>query len=650
MPGFPTDDSQPILKNMLSLIEHRGPDESGIYMSDRIGLGNVRLSIIGLEKGTMPLSNQDETLWISFNGEVYNYIELRQELADKGYVFDTDTDTEVVLYLYEEYGPGFVEKLNGQFAIAIWDKKNEQLFLGRDRVGIRPLFYTFIDERIVFSSEMKSFLEFPGVSFEICEEALSEYFTFWTCLPPKTVFKGIHQVPCGSYLLVKKNKAQTIPYWNLLQLNLQENEIDLDTARDTLNDLLLDSVKLRLRADVEVGCYLSGGLDSTVTTSYATKYSNKKVKTFSLVFDDKEFDESPYQRKAQELLRTEHTEVHCEDESIASEFESVVWFSESPLFRTAPAPMKILANGVNKKNIKVVLTGEGADELLGGYNIFKEMKIRRFWAKNPDSRFRPSLLTRLYPYLPHIRQAKVNHLKLFFGYKLQEVDSPIYSHLLRWNNSNKLKLFFSSEFKERIADHDPAEDYESTVGDALESVDELTAAQIIELQLFMSGYLLSSQGDRMAMAHSVEGRYPFLDHRIIEFCLRLPARFKINGLNEKFLLKRLFKDIIPDEILDRSKQPYRAPIQSVFDKRVMDKYSKGVLSKKYLERVGIFDWKAFAKLRTKFESQTKISELDKMAFTGILSVQLLYSQFVDRNFGAFRPGRKLQLGKIVEDY
>ena len=545
MPGLPKEDSYRILRNMLNLIEHRGPDESGIYHSERIGLGNVRLSIIGLEKGTMPLCNQDKTLWITFNGEVYNYIELREELLEKGYAFETNTDTEVVLYLYEEFGESFIEKLNGQFAIAIWDETKDQLFLGRDRVWIRPLFYTSFEGRFLFASEIKSFLEFPGVSFELCEEAISDYFTFWTCLPPKTAFKDIFQVPCGSYMLVKNSKIRTVPYWNLLALDLQENEIDLDSASEALDNLLRDSVRLRLRADVEVGCYLSGGLDSTVTTHYATRYSKNKVKTYSLLFDDKEFDESQYQRMAQELLRTEHTEVHCKDEDIASEFESVVWFSESPLFRTAPAPMKILADGVQKKDIKVVLTGEGADELLGGYNIFKEMKIRRFWAKDTESNFRPLLLTRLYPYLPHIRQAKPNYLKLFFGYKLKEVDSPVYSHLLRWNNGNKLRQFFRSEFKEPIGDYDPVKAYESTAGESLESLDELTAAQIIELQLFMSGYLLSSQGDRMAMAHSVEGRYPFLDHRIIEFCLKLPARFKINGLNEKFLLKRLFKNKIP---------------------------------------------------------------------------------------------------------
>ena len=440
--NFEKQESVNLLKRMLTRIRHRGPDESGVYISDNIGLGSVRLSIIDLSTGTMPLSNSDKTHWIVFNGEIFNYIELKDELLKKGHTFRTNSDTEVIVHLYEEYGSDFVKRLNGQFAIAIWDKRKEELFLARDRVGIRPLFYTEVGKSFAFASEIKSLLEFPGISPKISPKALSEYFTFWTSLSPNTAFEGIFEVPPGSFMTINANNRKVTTYWELPLTKPNEYKYtNLEEAAKEFETLFSDSIKLRLRADVQVAAYLSGGIDSSVTTSFIKSISPDKLRTFSIGFTEKDYDESSYQNIAATYFNTQHSSITCSPDEIAENFKDVVWHAEAPLLRTAPTPMSLLSKSVKDRNIKVVITGEGADELLGGYNIFKETKIKHFWAKDPQSKYRPLLLKKLYPYLPQINKATNNVLKMFFGYKLSETESPIYSHLLRWNNTSRINNY-----------------------------------------------------------------------------------------------------------------------------------------------------------------------------------------------------------------
>lgn len=639
-----------ILKKMLTRIKHRGPDESGIYLSDKIGLGSVRLSIIDLKTGTMPLSNEDESLWIVFNGEIYNYIELRAELVLKGHSFKTDSDTEVIIHLYEEYGVDFLNKLNGQFAIAIWDTNENELFLARDRVGIRPLYYTEVDASFIFASEMKSFLEYPKIKFSLSPKSLSQFFTFWTALSPNTVFDGIFELPPGSYLTLNKNGKTIRRYWeipiykenNYTYTNIDEAIVEFDT-------LFHDAVKLRLRADVPVVAYLSGGLDSSVTTSYIKKISPKKLQTFSIKFSDKDFDESMYQDIASEYFGTNHSSISCTPVKIAENFKNVIWHVECPLLRTSAVSMGSLAKKVRDHGMKVVITGEGADELLGGYNIFKETKIRHFWAKDPQSAYRPLLLKKLYPYLPQMKGATSNVLKMFFGYKLNETSSPIYSHLLRWNNTSRIKNYLSEENKYLIKDYNPINEFEKQLESKLEGYDYLSKAQWIEIELFMSGYLLSSQGDRMGMASSVENRYPFLDHRIIEFCMKLHPDLKLNGLNEKYLLKKMMKGLLPSSILERPKQAYRAPIANVFISNEIPKYLKEISSDRCLTEFGIFNVQYVNRLIEKMKKKTEVSEVDNMALAGILSTQILYDLFIKRSIPKLKAKDIVVLDKLIID-
>lgn len=636
------------LKHMLTRIKHRGPDQSGVYVSDYVGLGSVRLSIIDLSSGTMPISNQDNSLWIVFNGEIYNHMELREDLIQKNHIFKTRSDTEVILHLYEEYGPECLKKLNGQFAIAIWDKHKEELFLARDRVGIRPLFYTQTKSAFVFASEIKAFMEYPEVSLKFSNKALSEYVTFWTALSPNTVFENVFEVPPGTYMLVNHKGIKSNTYWELPIVKPNAyNFTTVEEAATAFENIFLDSIKLRLRADVPVAAYLSGGIDSSITTSFIKQVSPNRLKTFSIGFTETDFDESAYQNIAASYFKTEHSSVTCSEQDISNYFKEVVWFAEAPLLRTAPTPMGLLSKNVRDHNIKVVITGEGADELLGGYNIFKEAKIKHFWAKDPQSKLRPLLLKRLYPYLPQINKASSNMLKMFFGYKLTETDSPIYSHLLRWHNTSRIKNYFSDTIKETIKDYNPIAEVEEKLESKLSGYDYLTKAQWLEIHLFMSGYLLSSQGDRMGMANSIEGRYPFLDHRVIEFCMALHPDLKLHGLNEKYLLKKMMKDRLPDAILNRSKQAYRAPIRSLFASETLPEYLKTMLSEQRLTEFGVFNVEHVKTLLSKIISNKGVSEMDNMAITAVLSIQILYDLFIKKSIPNISESELITLDKII---
>jgi asparagine synthase (glutamine-hydrolysing) len=623
------------IRQMLAMIRHRGPDQFGVYLDDQVGLGSARLSIIDLSSGQQPISNEDESLWIVFNGEIFNYIELRPELEARGHQFSTNSDTEIILHLYEDYGPGCLAYLNGQFAIAIWDENERSLFLARDRVGIRPIFYTQVGSTFLFGSEIKAILADPRVSAEIDPVALDQIFTYWSTLSPRTLFKGIQEVPAGHYLLVQNGKHFVEPYWQV-QFPMEEGSLPYsrtDRNRyhqylDEFRSLLIDATQIRLRADVPVGAYLSGGLDSSTTSAVIRNFTNNRLDTFSIAFSDPDFDESPYQYQMADFLGTDHQVVQADYPDVGEAFLNAIWHTETPVLRTSPAPLYLLSRLVRESNYKVVLTGEGADEFLAGYNIFKEAQVRRFWARQPESTIRPLLIQKLYPYISSLTSGNPAYIQSFFGYRLTDTDSPGYSHLIRWHNTSRTKRFFSENLQQTAAaDPDLAQSIELPAG--FKHWHPLNQAQYLEISIFLSQYLLSSQGDRMGMAHSVEGRFPFLDHRLIDFCNKLPPELKLNGLTEKYLLKQLASEWIPEPIWQRPKRPYRAPIQrSFFNPRLRERV-EDLLSADRTSRYGIFKPKAVQQLATKAASSAHLSETDEMAMAGIISTQLVYEQFVE---------------------
>jgi asparagine synthase (glutamine-hydrolysing) len=618
------------LQQMLGMIRHRGPDEAGIYLDSQIGMGNVRLCIVDLTSGQQPITNEDGTLWIVYNGEIYNYIELRAELEMRGHRFVTNTDTEVILHLYEDYGPACLDHLNGPFAISIWDSRRRRLFLARDRVGIRPLFYAQRDGALIFGSEIKALLADPRLSAQIDPISLDQVFTFWSPLSPRTILRDVFELPPGHYMIAHEGRIEIHCFWELeFPTQPATRAWSINEAAEELRSLLIDATRLRLRADVPVGTYLSGGLDSSTVTALARTQTENHLETFSIAFSDPAFDESAHQQRMAQFLGTDHHMLYCDYADVGDAFPNMIWHTEMPMVRTAPVPLFLLSRLVNQHNLKVVLTGEGADEFLGGYNIYKEAKVRRFWAKNPNSTMRPLLLKRLYPYVSNLTSGGAAYLTAFFKKRLTDVDAPDYSHAIRWRNTARLKRFFSSELKATLPGYNGAAIEQVSLDEAFFDWEPLAQAQYLEVTIFLSQYLLSAQGDRVAMAHSVEGRMPFLDHRVMEFCNQLPPTFKLRGLKEKYLLKRAVTDLLPEEIWRRSKRPYRAPIHRSFFHEQTPPYVRELLEPGDIDKRGLFNPRATTQLVEKLESGIPLGESDEMALVGILSSQLVHRLFVE---------------------
>jgi asparagine synthase (glutamine-hydrolysing) len=624
------------LGKMIASLRHRGPDASGMHLAGTVGLAHARLSIIDLQGGAQPMSTSDGGLWITFNGEIFNYIELREELLSKGHRFATRSDTEVILNAYREYGEECVHHFNGQWAFAICDTKERKLFLSRDRFGVRPLFYTQTADSFLFASEIKALLTCPEVPAEIDLQSLDQIFTFWVTLPPRTAFKNIFQLPPGCSLTIEDGDVRVRPYWSVSYANTGElHDADEQPLAEELLHLLEDATRIRLRSDVPVGAYLSGGIDSTVTTALVRRIASDRLRSFSITFEDAEFDEQSYQDEASAFLGTQHSNVSCSSNDIARVFPEVIWHTEQPIIRTAPAPMFLLSKLVRENGFKVVLTGEGADEVLGGYDIFKEAKIRRFWGRNLESRWRPLLLRRLYPYMENIQRQPAAYLQHFFRVTEQDLASPFFSHLPRWELTAKLKMLFSADVREATDNYDGVSEIEQALPSAYRSWSTFSQAEYLEAKYLLPGYILSSQGDRMAMAHSVEGRYPFLDYRVVEFAGKLSPNLKMKVLDQKHLLKRAVDGLVPESIVRRPKQPYRAPDGKCFFGSAAVDYAEELLSPDAVRQNGIFDAPAVTALVSKFRGGRANGAKDNMAMVAVLSTQLLVHQFINQRIEGF---------------
>jgi asparagine synthase (glutamine-hydrolysing) len=630
--GFSEPPTRTDLELMVHALSHRGPDGFGYFNDEQVGLGHARLSIIDLATGHQPIHDARKRVWTVFNGEIFNFVELRAQLIAQGYEFYTQSDTEVIVHLYDRFGTDFVHHLNGQFAIAIWDKDRRRLILARDRVGIRPLFYAQIAGRLIFGSEIKSLLALQCVPASLDPGGLADVFTYWSCIGSATVFKGIRALPPGHVAVADQHGLAFSQYWDWEFPDAPiSTSRSVDDLADELRALVVDSVRLQLRADVPVGAYLSGGLDSSIVCALIRDFTSVPLRTFSLGFEDAEFDESDRQTEMVHYLKGEHTAIACAKQDIANSFRKVIWHTECPILRTAPVPLMLLSGAVRAAGYKVVLTGEGADEVFGGYDLFKEAKIRRFWARNPASRFRPRILQRLYPYLKHSPSSNQAFSQRFFGQNLGAHCLPYFAHLPRWSTTRRAWQFFSAELRARIGDREDFSEFAATLPFGMDRWSALHRDQYVEAKTLLPGYLLSSQGDRMTMANSVEGRYPFLDHRVIEFANRLPAHLKLRGLAEKYLLRRSMKGYLPETIRLRPKQPYRAPESSCFFAagETNDLVSE-LLSPSRLKDAGYFEPVAVGRLTDKCRSGRAIGFADNMAFVGILSTMMLDDLLVRR--------------------
>lgn len=630
----------PDLERMIATLRHRGPDGVGYYRSAPCALAHTRLSIIDLETGGQPMANEDATVWTVFNGEIFNFIELRTELQRAGHRFGTRSDTEVIVHAYEQYGDRFVEHLNGQFALALWDVRRQRLLLARDRVGIRPLFYAQSGGKLLFASEMKAILAVAPDLAVLDEQGLAQIFTFWGSVGEGTVFKGVRSLPPGHLLVIDKRIGTPERYWDwTFPQGGGRNDLSLDEAAEALRGRLNEAVRQQLRSDVPVGAYLSGGLDSCGIAALAREQVGR-LQTFSITFEDPEFDESAYQRQMAEYLGVRHSAVRCTTGDIGEVFPDLIWHTETPVLRTAPAPLMLLARHVHEQGFKVVLTGEGADEVFGGYDLFKEGKIRRFWARRPDSAWRPHLLSRLYPYLARSPVANRHFARLFFGQHLEDLNHPFYAHLTRWATTRGIFKLLSPDLQSRLTNARTEEALRELLPQGFGTWSDLARDQYVEVKTLLEGYLLSSQGDRVALAHSVEGRLPYLDHRVVEFVNGLSPRYKLRGLQEKVLLRRALRGLVPEQIRRRVKQPYRAPDScSFFKEGKALPYVADLLSDSNVRRTGYFRPAAVHRLVEKCRTGGALGAGDNMAFVGVLSTQLLHEHFLGGRLAQASPVR-----------
>lgn len=614
-----------VIKKMLALLKHRGPDEQGYYIDDQVALGNTRLSIIDLASGHQPMRDESQRYWIVFNGEIYNYQELQRELIHKGCHFRTQSDTEVLLQAWITWKTEAFQRLNGAFAFAVYDRLERQLVLGRDRFGKRPLYYYHTPQEFVFASELKSFLVHPSIHFSFDPEKIARIFTLWTPFAGDTAFENMYQIPPGCYLTLKGGDLSLQQYYEL-NFDQPQPAGSEETLVQTLRHKLSESVRLRSRSDVEIGVYLSGGLDSAVVTRLALAHSNRNMRSFSISFEDEAFDEKPQQDLLSAYLETQHTCIKVSHAGIAAAFPKAVWHAEVPLFRTALAPMLLLSQVVQDHGIKVVMTGEGADESFLGYNIFKETLLRKSWDILPAQQKR-EVISALYPYLGHFNEQNYTSLLSLYSRFTGEKQAGLFSHEMRYNNS---------AFALRLLNTAPS----ATLPNLAQEVHQapvdfsrfspLQKAQWLEFKTLLAGYLLSSQGDRMSLAHGVENRCPFLDHEVVEYAASLPEALKLKDYtNEKYILKQAYSQDLPAPILQRPKQPYRAPDAVVF-RECQPEYLETVLSKAELEKVGIINPEHAVRFVEKIMHTpgNGISPRENQAFIQLLSLQLLHQFFV----------------------
>jgi asparagine synthase (glutamine-hydrolysing) len=620
---------------MAGELSHRGPDGVGLYLDGGFGMVNTRLSIVDLAGGDQPLCDDRGRFWAMQNGEIYNYVELRDELRRFGHRFQTDCDTEVLAHAFAQWGVDCLKHLNGDFAVAIWDEDRRELFLARDRFGVRPLYVAAPGGDLVFASEIKAILRHPGIERRLDAVALVDCFISWGTLPDRSAFAGIRELAPATYLRQDATGRRHERRW--WQLPFCEERAVPAAAEPQLahelQELLDDATRLRLRADVPVGVYLSGGLDSSLIAALAQQQRGQSLRTFSLGFADRRFDERPFQDQMAAWLGVSSVRVDVNAADIGQTFPDVVVRCERPILRTAPVPLLHLAGVVRAAGLKVVLTGEGADELFAGYDIFKEAAVRRFWARQPASRLRPLLLRRLYPFLGPGFGRAAPFLQHYFGVGLEDTANPLYSHELRFRAGQRLLRFLRPELLASIsADDSLPQRLRARLPGEFGQWSGLAQAQYLEIETFLFGYLLHAQGDRMLMGHSVEGRFPYLDHRVAEFAVRLPATLRLRRLREKHLLRAAAKDLLPPAIVDRVKHPYRAPIVQSFFGGTQPDFVDAVLDPANIDATGLFRPDAVAKLVRKCRATggTAISESDEMALVGILSTLLLHERVVRR--------------------
>lgn len=614
------------LNKMGDMLTHRGPDDTGFFYERNVGLVNKRLSIVDLKNGKQPAYSENHDITVILNGEIFNHQELRRKLEAGGHIISNNSDTAVLPHLYEEYGLAMFEKLNGQFAIAIYDKSLGRLILARDRLGVIPLFYYSLNREFIFASEVKAILASGRVPSLLCYEAFYDVFTFWSPQYDRTMFEGVKSILPGQYLVVENGEITKGRYYRLLFQKLDKG-IDFYTAREDIEILLLKAVEKRLMGDVKVCSYLSGGLDSSLITAITAKHFNSSLEAFSVNFENPRYDEGVYQKQVCDMLGIKHHTILFKSNDLPELMNQIIWHTETPLLRGGPVPLFKLSQFVNDNNIKVVLSGEGSDEFFGGYDIFKEAKIREYLKRYPGSGNRMKLLKRVNRFSDsRLEAAKAGGLGYFYLHNNE--DGLFESHYTRWRQISFFERFFSNNALRLFKTAQRLNYIDLLSIDNAEEIREwspIQRSQYLEIDTFLAGYLLSSQGDRMSMAHSVEARFPFLDEELVGYCMALNDKYKLKALNEKYILKKIAEKYLPQDLVNRRKFPYRSPVDV---KQIMkDSYMKYMLSDERISRLNLFNVFRVKGFINDIMQKELLSERETMLFMGILTTQILCSRF-----------------------
>jgi asparagine synthase (glutamine-hydrolysing) len=584
--------SPALVKTMADTIGHRGPDDEGYYLSGPIGLGFRRLSIIDLSTGHQPISNEDGSIWVVFNGEIYNYAQLRSELLAKGHVFKTQTDTEVLVHLYEEYGPELLEELRGMFAFALWDEKKRTLLLARDRVGIKPLYYWLTATSLLFASEVKAILADPSVKAGTDPVAVDHFMTYLYGSGERTIFKGVSKLLPGHYMVVKDGEPRIRQYWDL-SFPASRSTKSMGESADELSELLARSVSDHMIADVPVGILLSGGVDSTAMLSYAIEQTNKQTSTFTIGFDDQQCtDERPYARIAAQKYGTKHYEMTITAKDFLDCLPLYVWHMEEPVCEP-PAIALYYITKLAREHVTVLISGEGGDEAFAGYQNYRNI----FWLEAIKSILGPmarpvSALTAVLGLLPGLDRIRKYAPLLnvpFEDYYYSRTADPF-----QLFNPIK-KEIFTPDFQATLRSN--ARNNGSISGDYLKKAagfDVLNRMLYVDTKTWLPDDLLI-KADKMTMANSLELRVPLLDHRVLEFAAALPRHYKLHGVTTKHILKKALSQRVPAKILERKKTGFPVPYERWIRSEFRDAFSAILTDRKTLQR-GYFQKSAVEKM------------------------------------------------------
>jgi len=633
------DVQAPLVIRMRDTMEHRGPDDAGVYVTSdrRVGLGHRRLSIVDLSPaGHNPMPNEDESIWITFNGEIYNHQLLRDALIEKGHRYRSRADTESIIHLYEERGLDFVLDLEGDFAIALWDSREERIILVRDRLGVKPLYYTVSDGRLIFASEIKSILAHPSVSRSVDEQSLYHYLSFLTTPAPQTLFAGINKLPAGCMLTCdRRGEIKVTRYWDAIVSGAITDEMarrDESELIDELRRLLSDSIEKRMMSDVPFGVFLSGGVDSTANVALMARMISQPVRTFTVGFSDADgYDELEEARRVAKEYATDHHEVIIDQQDLIDFLPQLVFHQDEPIADPVCVPLYYVSKLTKESGTTVVQVGEGSDELFCGYrNYALYLKLyERFWqyASRLPRAIRSAIagaggiaykailghsLPKSRKYVPDLLRRLRSGEELFWG------------GALFFDETQKRELILQSGKAKYISSHEVVRENLDRLLQSRPEADQLERMIYQDLKLRLAELLLM-RVDKLTMSTSIEARVPFLDHRLVEFAMALPRRMKYRDGETKYILKRALQGIVPEWVLQRKKQGFGAPVNEWMLDR-MGGFVEDRLFNSGLRRLGIFDYEQISHLLDEHRSRRVNYSFHLWT---LLNLSLWYDQWID---------------------